>query len=152
MKKKLLFLTLMHLFVVACSEPTSASDLTSVSSVTTTSSEDSTQSNSENTIISEDTTSSDETTSEEITSDEETNSQEESTSSEEPVPEGYYRIQYHSLLLKDEEGEFIPIHHDIPDEYLSFDHESNTFKKELALAAFALCDGHVIYLKGESPE
>ena len=40
-------------------------------------------------------------------------------------------------MLKDEEGEFIPIHYDIPDEYLSFDHESNTFKKELALAAFA---------------
>lgn len=137
MKKKLLCLALMHLFVVACSEPTSASDSTSVSLVTTTSSEDSTQSDSEDTTISEDITSSDETTSEEIASDEETTSQEESTSSEEPVPEGYYRIQYHSLLLKDEEGEFIPIHYDIPDEFLSFDHESNTFKKELALAAFA---------------
>ena len=48
-----------------------------------------------------------------------------------------YEMSFESMLMKDEEGNYLNISFEIPDAYFSFDHTSTTFKKELAIASMA---------------
>lgn len=52
-----------------------------------------------------------------------------------PVTGDTFPLDFDAILLKDENKNPISIKYDIPKSYLSFDHDSTLFKKELALAA-----------------
>ena len=49
----------------------------------------------------------------------------------------YYEMSFESLLMKDEEGNYLNISFEIPDAYFSFNHASTAFKKQLAIASMA---------------
>lgn len=52
-----------------------------------------------------------------------------------PVAGETFSLNFDAILLKDENNNPIKIKYDIPKNYLSFDHDATTFKKELALVA-----------------
>lgn len=52
-----------------------------------------------------------------------------------PVSGETFSLNFDAILLKDENNNPIKIKYDIPKNYLSFDHNATTFKKELALVA-----------------
>ena len=53
------------------------------------------------------------------------------------IDETGYELNFESMLMKDENGEYLHLSYRIPDAYFSFDHTSTTFKKELAIASMA---------------
>lgn len=130
MKKRILYLAIIPLLIVACNDAASSE---------TTSSKPISSSNIVNTSSEEIVSSQEEASSSlDISSREAESSQEQSSSKkEDPIPENHYRINFDSILLKNTNDEYIHIKYDMPDEYLSFAHASNVYKKELALSAFA---------------
>ena len=121
MKRKLLLTAvIIPLLITACSSSNSEEKSSSVN----------TSAPQSEIISSEPTTSSEDVRSEDKSSEGPSSSKE-----DKPVPSDTYRLNFEALLLKDEEDKPLDIQYDIPKAYLSFDHASTTFKKELAIAA-----------------
>ena len=126
MKRKLLLTAvIIPLLITACSSPRSEDQSSSAN----------TSAPQSEIISSEPTTSSEDARSEDKSS-EAKSSEEPSSSKEDKSNESDdYHLNFEALLLKDEEDKPLDIQYDIPKAYLSFDHASTTFKKELAIAA-----------------
>ena len=123
MKKKLLYLAIIPLLISACNDNNASSSFSSLPISSNNSSSEISN------ISSEEKSSSEQR--------DRSSDAKESSEEEKPVPENHYRISFDSILLTNEDSKPIKIKYDIPDNYLSFNHPSSTFKKELALTALA---------------
>ena len=120
------------LILAACSEPNSSNNIESKASASETpSSTVSSVERSSSASSSSSNTSSQRSSS----SSESKGSSSSSSSSSAPVVEDVYPISFETSFVKDEEGNPITLAYNVPKAYLSFEHNSNVFKKELALAS-----------------
>ena len=131
MKKRLPLLLLASLLVVACSNNQNKSATTSkeISSATPSSIVSSSSQQSSRLINSSSATSS----SNAASSSSAASSSEQAPKDVTPM-EGCYFLQYKSILMNDDKGQQLELKTNIPYDNLAFDHDSKTFKKELAIA------------------
>ena len=131
MKKGLPLLLLASLLVISCSNNKSiVSSANKETSSTFSSYESSPSYKSSSKVVS---SSSRQTSSVQVSSSNKTSSSEQAPKDVTPL-EGCYFLDFKSILMSDDKGQQLEFKINIPYDYLAFNHDSKTFKKELAVA------------------